>query len=285
MSSNYEETLYNGWGQQFKMEEIFFRHKTDHQDLVIFKNAVHGRVMALDGVIQTTEADEFIYHEMLAHLPIFAHGEAKSVLIIGGGDGGMLRRVLMHKTVERVVQVEIDSKVIEMCVKHLPNLSQGAFDDERVEVVISDGKDYVLKSEEKFDVIISDCTDPIGPGEALFESDFYKGVQSCLNEDGIFVAQNGVVFMQPEEVTTTYKRLAPFFGDRYFYTAAVPTYVGGVMTFAWASNNTKHREVSIDTLKERFDSSGIKTRYYNPAIHKGAFALPQYLVNALEECK
>lgn len=279
--TRYDETLYNGWGQSFSVDELLFRVQTDHQDLVIFNNAIHGRVMALDGVIQTTEADEFIYHEMLTHVPLLAHGAAKKVLIIGGGDGGMLREVLKHQGVERVVQVEIDQQVIEMCVKYLPNHSQGAYDEPRAEIVISDGKDYVLNAAEKFDVIISDCTDPIGPGESLFESEFYRGCKQCLNDGGVFVAQNGVCFMQPDEVATTYQRLQPFFADRHFYTAAVPTYVGGVMAFAWASDNPALRQIDPALLQQRFAAAGLTTRYYNPAIHQGAFALPQYVVEAL----
>ncbi|WP_028109234.1 polyamine aminopropyltransferase [Ferrimonas futtsuensis] len=278
---HYKETLYPGYGQEFGMDKVLFRAPTEHQELIIFENERFGRVMALDGIIQTTEADEFIYHEMLTHVPLLAHGSANKVLIIGGGDGGMLREVIKHQGVERVVQVEIDNTVIEMCKEHLPNHSQGAFDDARVEIVIDDGKAFVLNCKEKFDVIISDCTDPIGPGEALFESDFYKGCKQCLTEGGIFVAQNGVPFMQAGEAETTYQRLAPYFGDRHFYVAAVPTYIGGVMSFAWASDNAQARQVSLETISARFAAAGISTKYYNPGIHLGSFALPQYLVDRL----
>jgi spermidine synthase len=132
----YEETLYDAWGQAFDVDEIFFEHKTDHQHLVIFQNALFGRVMALDGVIQTTEADEFVYHEMLTHVPILAHGNAKSVLIIGGGDGGILREVSRHASVEKITMVEIDAAVVEMSKQYLPNHSNGAFDDPRLNLVI-----------------------------------------------------------------------------------------------------------------------------------------------------
>ncbi|SDJ36751.1 spermidine synthase [Ferrimonas sediminum] len=279
--TQYLETLYPGYGQQFAMDTVLFRAPTEHQELIIFDNERFGRVMALDGIIQTTEADEFIYHEMLTHVPILAHGSAKRVLIIGGGDGGMLREVIKHQAVERVVQVEIDHTVIEMCKQHLPNHSQGAFDDPRVEIVIDDGKAFVLGCQEQFDVIISDCTDPIGPGEALFESDFYKGCKQCLTEGGIFVAQNGVPFMQQGEAETTYQRLAPYFADRHFYVAAVPTYIGGAMSFAWASDNAAARQVDVALLSQRFAAAKLDTRYYNPAIHVGSFALPQYLVDRL----
>lgn len=280
--TRYLESLYPGYGQSFTIDKVLFHHQTEHQDLIIFENQEMGRVMALDGVIQTTERDEFIYHEMLTHTPLFAHGHAKKVLIIGGGDGGILREVLKHGTVEQVTMVEIDQQVIEMCKEYLPNHSQGAYDDARVQVVIGDGKDFVANTDGRFDVIISDSTDPIGPGEALFTSAFYEGCKRILNEGGVMVAQNGVCFMQLDEVTTTAKRLSPYFADRTFYCAAVPTYVGGVMTLAWASQEPSLKAVSLDTLQARFKAAGLNTRYYTPEVHQGAFALPRYVLDAIE---
>jgi spermidine synthase len=282
MSEWFDETLHDAYHQGFQVSEVLFESKTEHQHLIIFESGSFGRVMALDGIIQTTERDEFIYHEMLAHTPLFAHGNAKNVLIIGGGDGGLLREVLKHAEVEHVVQVEIDQAVIDMCVKFLPNHSAGAYDNPRAEIVIADGIDFVTECDRKFDVILSDSTDPIGPGEVLFTSPFYQGIQRCLKPGGIFAAQNGVAFMQPDEVRTTHQRLSPLFADTAFYAAAVPTYIGGVMTFAWASDSSAARGRDLATLTTRFVDSGIKTRYYNPALHIGAFALPQYLVEILD---
>lgn len=281
MSEWFDETLHDAYHQGFKIQKVLFESKTEHQHLIIFESGSFGRVMALDGIIQTTERDEFIYHEMLAHTPLFAHGNAKNVLIIGGGDGGLLREVLKHPEVDSVVQVEIDQAVIDMCVQYLPNHSAGAYDNPRAEIVIGDGIDFVAQCERQFDVILSDSTDPIGPGEVLFTSPFYQGIQRCLKSGGIFAAQNGVAFMQPDEVSTTHKRLSPLFADTAFYAAAVPSYVGGVMTFAWASDSGASRELSLATLTDRVIASGIKTRYYNAALHLGAFALPQYLVDSL----
>jgi len=279
--SQYLETLYPTWGQNFVMDEVLFEVNTGHQHLVIFNNAQWGTVMALDGVIQTTEKDEFVYHEMMVHVPMLAHGEAKKVLIIGGGDGGILREVLKHQNVESVTQVEIDQQVIDMCVQYLPNHSAGAYDNPKANIVIADGVDFVNECTEKFDVIISDSTDPMGPGEVLFTSRFYQGIKNCLNDDGVFVAQNGVSFMQTDEVTTTHQRLSPLFTQASFYSGAVPTYVGGIMTFAWATDNLALKEVSLETLQQRFKQSGIKTRFYTPEVHKGAFALPQYVLDAI----
>jgi spermidine synthase len=278
---NFTETLYGGYGQQFCMDERLYEVKTDHQHLIIFHNARYGRVMVLDGVVQTTEMDEFIYHEMMAHVPLFALGRARRVLIIGGGDGGMLREATRHREVEHITLVEIDRQVIDMCRTYLPNHSRGAFDDPRVHVVIEDGGRFVRTTHDRFDVIISDSTDPIGPGEALFEADFYAHCKRCLTPGGVLVTQNGVAFMQLDEVKTTSRRLSRVFDDWHFYTAAVPTYVGGIMAFAWATDNRALRDTDVETLKSRYRASGIETRYYNPEIHRAAFALPQYLRDAV----
>lgn len=269
-----------GWTQRFAVEEVLYRKKTDHQDLVIFRNNEFGRVMTLDGVVQTTERDEFVYHEMLAHVPILSHGKVERVLIIGGGDGAMLREVLRHAQVRHVTQVEIDAEVIEICRRYLPDHSQGAFDDPRVELIIDDGLSYVKQTPDTFDVIISDSTDPIGPGEALYRSEFYSGCKRCLNPGGVLVTQNGNVFTQLDELRTTAARLSPVFEDATFYTAAVPTYLGGVMAFAWGTDDISLRRFDPDSLRERYIASGLDTRYYTPDLHRAAFALPRFVRDA-----
>lgn len=271
----------NGWTQRFVVDEVLYRNRTGHQDLVIFRNNEFGRVMALDGVVQTTEGDEFVYHEMLAHVPILAHGRARRVLIIGGGDGGMLREVLRHETVTHVTQVEIDAEVIETCKQYLPNHSRGAFDDPRVDIVIDDGFEFVSRAGDSFDIIISDSTDPIGPGEALYTRDFYAGCRQRLGEGGVLVTQNGNLFTQLDEVRTTAARLAPLFADATFYTAAVPTYLGGAMAFAWATDDAALRRVPLEELQARCTRSGIETRFYTPEVHQAAFALPRFVIDAV----
>lgn len=277
----FTETLYDAYGQEFRIDEMLYEVKTDHQHLMIFHNAVFGRVLVLDGVVQTTEKDEFIYHEMMTHVPILAHGNVRRVLIVGGGDGGMLREVTRHRRIERITQVEIDRQVIDMCRTYLPNHSQGAFDDPRVKIVIEDGLDFLKTTPDRFDVIISDSTDPIGPGEALFKEDFYAQCKRCLTQGGVLVTQNGVAFMQRDEVRTTARRLDRVFADWHFYAAAVPTYVGGIMTFVWATDDSALRHIDPATLRSRFDAGGFKTRYYTPEIHAAAFALPGYVLEAI----
>ena len=279
--ADFFETLYDGYTQGFHVDEVYFEEKTEHQHLLIFHNAHFGRVMVLDGVVQTTERDEFIYHEMLTHVPLFAHGKVRSVLIIGGGDGGILREVLKHSQVEAVTQVEIDGDVIEMSRNYLPGHSAGAFDDPRVSIVIDDGMTFVAQTNARFDVIISDSTDPIGPGEVLFSQKFYAACRRCLNDGGVLATQNGVVFLQPDETAGTARHLQGLFADWHFYTAAVPTYVGGNMMFAFASDRPAYREVSADTLRERFRTSGVETRYYTPDVHLGSFALPRYVLELI----
>ena len=271
------ETLYTGYAQSFSVDNVVFEAKTDHHHLQIIDTPFMGRTMLLDGAVQTTERDEFIYHEMMVHVPLFAHPNPKRVLIIGGGDGGILREVTRHKNVEHITQVEIDASVIEMCKKYFPKHSAGAFDDPRAHVVIADGSDFVAQCQEQFDVIIADSPDPIGPAEVLFSKDFYALEKRCLAEGGIMVAQNGVPFMQGDGVTNTYQRLRHLYQDTSFYVAPVPTYVGGIMTLAWATDDVKLRQQSVAEIQQRVAQANLSTRYYNAEVHVAAFALPNYV--------
>jgi len=238
--------------------------------------------MLLDDIVQTTEADEFIYHEMLAHVPVLAHGAARKVLIIGGGDGGMLEEVLKHPTVETVTMVDIDRTVIDISREFLPAICGDAFDDPRTDLVIDDGVEFVARDGAEFDVIIIDSTDPIGPGEALFGAGFYADCKRRLTEGGVLVTQNGVPFFQGPELASTMARLRPLFADVGCFLAAVPTYVGGVMAFGWASDNPALRQVPVEDLERRFTAAAIATRYYTPAVHKGAFAVPPYIAAMMD---
>jgi spermidine synthase len=276
------EQLYTGYGQSFEVTEQLFTQDTGFQKLAIFTNPLLGRVMTLDGVVQTTEKDEFVYHEMLTHVPLLAHPQPKRVLIIGGGDGGILREVMKHPCVEQVTMVEIDAAVIEMAKRFFPAHSAGAFDDTRLKLVIGDGVAFVNATNQRFDVVISDSTDPVGPAEALFSADFYTAIRHCLNDGGVFVAQNGVPFYQMAELLDTARRFKPLFADSHFFTAAVPTYVGGVMTLAWGATDLGLRQTSLAILNERFAQRDLATRYYTPAMHLASFALPSYVEQAIQ---
>jgi spermidine synthase len=250
---------------------------------VIFENKEFGKVLALDGIIQTTEKDEFIYHEMITHVPILAYGKKDlSVLIVGGGDGGTLREVLRHNNVKKATLVEIDDRVINLCKEYFPNHSLGAFDDPRTHIVIQDAFDFVGQTNEKFDIIICDTTDPVGPGAVLFTFEFFAHCKQALNKGGVLVNQCGVPFMQKEEMVQTYEYLSRLFNDASFYLAPVPTYVGGFMCFGYATDNKELRRQDSRTIAQRMKKSVTGTlQYYTPEIHKAAFVLPKFVEDAL----
>ncbi|MEM7044699.1 MAG: polyamine aminopropyltransferase [Pseudomonadota bacterium] len=277
-----EETLHADFRFKMKVDRVLFEGRSENQHVAVVENGTFGRTLYLDGVLQTSERDEFIYHEMLTHLPILAHGDVRDVLIIGGGDGGMLEEALKHRAIERATMVEIDPSVVEMCREHLPAISNGAFDDPRTDLVFADGVDFVKTTEKRFDVAIIDSTDPIGPGEVLFTDDFYKSAKGVLKEGGILVTQNGVPFVQSDELANSMRALKALFADATAYTATVPGYVGGPMAFGFASDALDHRQRPLETLERRFAASAIDVRYYTPAVHQGAFALPGYVLDLVE---
>ncbi len=278
------ETLYPSWGQRFMVKRELARVQSDFQDIVIFESFTHGRVMLLDGVVQITEGDEFVYQEMLTHVPLLAHGAAANVLIIGAGDGGVLRRVLQHGTVAKAVMVEIDGEVIRLAKEFLPAIAGDAWTDPRADVIVGDGIDYVRRAPDaSFDVIIVDSTDPIGVGEVLFTDEFYQNCARILTAGGLVVNQCGVPFMQHDELRDTSLRRARFIPHVGAYVAAVPTYVGGFMTLGFAAKQPGLDEVTVETIRARAKAAGIegRTRYWTPDIHVGAFHLPPYIAEHL----
>jgi spermidine synthase len=276
----FEETLWPDWSQRIRVKEVLFRDKTEHQDLVLFDSFAWGRVLALDGVVQTTTADEFVYHEMLVHTPVLGHGAVQELLIIGGGDGGCLREALKHPGIRRVTQVEIDAGVIEFCKRHLPSLSAGAFDDPRARVIIADGARYAAEAEDRYDVVIVDSTDPLGPGAALFTEEFYRHVRRLLRPGGIMVTQCGNPSIYPDELLFTQARQrAAGYGDVTYFFAAVPTYIGGSMALGWASDAPDLRRIEPATIESRGIPPGL--RYYTAEMHKAAFAHPAWMVERL----
>src|SRR6188472_47508 len=211
------ETLYDDVRMSIKVDRVLFDSQTEHQHLVVAESERFGRMFTLDGVTQLTMADEFVYHEMLAHVPILAHGAARDIGIVGGGDGGLVEEVLKHSTVERVTIAELDAGVIHFARTHLGELSRGAFDDPRVEIVLGDGADFVASTDRRFDVLVVDSTDPIGPGASLFTPSFYAGCRRVLRPGGIVVTQNGVPFFQPDELVSSLRSLRGLFADATCY--------------------------------------------------------------------
>lgn len=279
----WHEKLYCHTGQHFLIDKMIYEKETIHHKVIIFKNNIFGNVMAIDDIIQTTEKDEFIYHEMLTHIPIFSHNSIKDVLIIGGGDGGILREICRHQTIKNITMVEIDIEIINLSKKYFPHHSNNSYKDSRLKLVIDDGLNFIKNTQKKFDLIISDSTDPVGCGKNLFSSEFYFNCKQSLNKNGIFVAQNGVFFLQKNESIFTYKTLKKYFHDVSFYQACIPTYYGGAMIFAWATDNMEFRKTSLKNLKARIKNTKLSFNYYNPNIHISSFYLPQYILNALDK--
>ena len=274
-----DEALYPDWRQSFHVKQELVRERSRHQDILIFESSRYGRVMMLDGVVQVTEADEFAYAEMIAHVPLLNAGPAERVLIIGAGDGGVLRRVLQHRGVQQAVMVEIDEAVIRLARQHMPELSGTAWADHRADVIIGDGIKFVFEAApQSFDVIIVDSTDPVGPGETLFTGAFYEQCARILSAAGTLVNQCGVPFLQGPELASSTKLRQAAFPNVGAYLVAAPTYIGGFMALGIASGG------SIDppgeaALHARASAAGLvgHTRYWTPAIHQAAFALPPYI--------
>ena len=272
----FSESLYEDFQQSLLVERILFKGRTNFQNALIFYNKRFGHVLTLDGVIQTTERDEFCYHEMMAHVPLIAHGAAQRVLIIGGGDGGILREVLKHPYTQPTM-IELDQTIIKICQEYMPTLSDGAFDDERASIHFMDGVKFVENTNKKFDVIIVDSTDPIGPGQVLFTEEFYRNCARCLKERGVLVTQTGVTYMQGEEAQNTYRRMKNLFADPSLFITQVPTYGAGYMTFGWGSQRSDIRNTPLEIIEERLKLLNLDLKYYSAAIHNASFALPRYI--------
>jgi spermidine synthase len=282
------ETLFDdlGFRMTYKAERVLYEMQTEHQHLVLFEQAHFGKVLMLDGATQVTTSDEFVYHEMMTHVPILAHGKARDVLIVGGGDCGIAEEVLKHKAIKRLVQVEIDQSVVDFSKEHFPEFTGPVLKDKRFELVIADGMKYVAETERRFDVVIVDSTDPQGPGAVLFSDEFYAGVKRCLKPGGVMVTQNGVPFFQPEELTGSIRKFRKLWKDGFCYVAAIPTYIGGHMTMGWASDDRKLRQVSVKTIAQRYARAGkFSTKYWTPDIHVAAFALPRFIADAVASVK
>src|SRR5882757_6838293 len=288
MKRRIPETLFDGhgFGMSYEVERVLYETQTEHQHLVLFEHKFFGKMLMLDGATQVTSREEFIYHEMMTHVPIFAHGRVKEVLIVGGGDCGIAEEVLKHKSVERVTQVEIDASVVEFSKEHFPEFTKPVLADDRFDLVIDDGMKYVAKTARRFDVIIVDSTDPQGPGKVLFSNRFYAACKRCMAPGGVLVTQNGVPALQSGELTTGIKKFHKLFADGCCYVAAIPTYVGGHMAMGWATDNKRLRATPLRTIAERYQRGGrISTKYWTPEVHQAAFALPRFIVEHLARAK
>ena len=275
----YERHPNKAAGISFELDSILYSGQSDYQKVDILQTQNYGRVMLLDEVVMLTSTDEFVYHEMITHVPLSVHPNPRQVLTIGGGDGGTLREVVKHPTVERAVLAEIDQKVLDVSRKYFPEIAAG-LDHPKSELQIGDALEYIKDKRDVFDVILSDSTDPIGPAVGLFEQPFYRNVCDALTGNGIFVAQSESPFWDPEIVQKIVKNLTPVFPVVRFYLVFIPTYPSGMWSFVFASKGLDPIKDLRNDATTNFQSD---LKYYSPEIHQAAFTLPPFvkkLINA-----
>ncbi len=262
-----------------RVERQLYSGESEFQRIDVFESPEFGRFLVLDGYIMLTEKDEFIYHEMMVHVPMAVHPDVKQVLVIGAGDGGVVRELTKYPEIEQIDLVEIDEQVIQVCREFLPRTSC-RLDEKRVHIYYEDGLKFVRAGEGAYDLIIVDSTDPFGPGEGLFTKEFYGNCYKALKEDGIMVNQHESPFYEADATACmrAHKRIVETFPISRVYQAHIPTYPSGHWLFGFAS---KKYHPLRDLDKERFLDRELDTRYYTPRLHEGAFCLPAYVEKLL----
>ncbi|MBI4285705.1 MAG: polyamine aminopropyltransferase [Chloroflexi bacterium] len=265
--------------QLHSIEEVLYKGQTKFQSVEIFRSGILGKVLVLDGKVQSAEADEFIYHEALVQPPMITHRHPETVFIAGGGEGATLREVLRHKTVKRAVMVDLDEEVVRLCQKYLPDHSQGAFQDRRAEVYHTDARDYLAKSKDKYDVIILDVPDPVeeGPAYLLYTQEFYRLVLGKLTDCGIVSVQAGPAgWTDLLNFSSVFNTLRSVFPIVRAYKADVPSF-GSPWGFCLASLSDCPLQLSVAEIDRRIASRGLTLKSYDGVAHQGMFALPKYL--------
>jgi len=263
-----------------KLKKKLYSGKSPYQKIEVFDTFGFGKILVLDGIFQTSEKEEFVYHEMLCHLPMFYHKNPKKVLIVGGGDGGALEEVLKHP-VERVWMVEIDKKVIDVSKKYLPSISRGAFRNKKAEIVIDDGSEFIKNYKNFFDVIILDLSDPGGPAQQLISLKFYKNIKKTLKKGGVISVQGGCFFYQMKLVSIIFRRLRKIFSSVVIHRAPVVLYGVGELNFTIASD-INLRKISKKDIERKFKKLKLDLKYYNPDIHFASAVLPKYLIKEIK---
>lgn len=252
------------------------RFVSEYQEILLLDTYEYGRMLVLDGAVQTTERDEFIYHEMLAHPALLYHPNPEKVLVIGGGDGGTVREVLKHPSVKEVHLCEIDKMVIDICKEHLPSISS-KLSDSKVQIFVEDGNKFLDERKSSYDVILLDLSDPVGPAEALFKRNFYQKVKASLKENGIMAAQTESPFLQEEYFRTAVREVKAVFKNSKTYLAFIPTYPAGMWSFTIASDFN-----DFSTLKNP-NISNLNTKYLSDTILNSLFALPKFVSDMVEK--
>lgn len=259
-----------------EVSDILYRGRSQFQDIIVADSKEFGRMLVLDGVFQTSIKDEFMYHESIVHIPLFLHPNPKKVLIIGGGDGGAAREAVRHPEVESVTMVDIDGQVIELSKKYFPEISKAILEkNPKLTVKVGDGIAFMREAENYYDVIIVDCSDPVGPGEGLFSYDFYKDTFKALKEDGLFVQQTESPFMHRKLVKDIFDCVSDIFPITRLYTAFIPLYPSGMHCFTMGSK--KYDPLAWELNRKRT----FPTKYYNEGIQKSAFVLPNFVKDLL----
>ena len=279
MDLRYTEMSEEGMGISVKVNSTIYHDESDFQTVDIIDTPALGKMLILDGLVMTSDRDEFFYHEMISHVPMNSHPCPKSVLVIGGGDGGTVREVLRHPSVEKVVLCEIDGLVVESCRKYLPNIA-GKLDDSRVDIQIRDGVEFMQGKKDEFDIILIDSTDPLGPGVGLFTEEFYTNVKNALKKGGIMVAQSESPFADQKEMKLMYALLKKVFPVVRPYVGPMPTYPGGYWSWAFCS-------VDVEPLsfvdEKRVEEIAQNSKLYNGDIHRSVFALPNFVKKLVSE--
>lgn len=262
-----------------KVKEHIFSKKSEFQQIDIFKSEEFGTFLTLDGLMMVTEKDEFIYHDLIVHTAMATNPKIKKVLVIGAGDGGTIRELTRYKTIEEIDLVEIDEDVVRVCQKYLP-LTAEKLEDKRVSMYFEDGLKFVRSTEKKYDLIIVDSTDPFGPGEGLFTSEFYGNCYKALSDEGILVNQHESPYYEEyaNNMKRAHKRIKEVFPICKVYQGHIPTYPSGHWLFGFAS---KKFDPINDLDESSWNALGLKTKYYNTSLHKGSFALPNYVKDML----
>lgn len=269
--------LWPGQAMSLQVKKVLDHFRSDFQDILVFESENHGNVLVLDGVIQVTERDEFSYQEMITHIPMFAHPNPKRVLVIGGGDGGVIREVAKHPGVEEIVECEIDEGVIIVSKKYLPTLAAG-YDDPRVTVQIMDGAKFMDENQDSFDVIITDSSDPIGPASVLFETPFYNAMYKSLREGGIVCTQGECMWLHLHLIKPLVDSIGQTFSSVEYAYTTIPTYPSGQIGFIVASKG----RTTCQVPDRKPDSAFLKgLKYYTSDIHQAAFVLPAFCKRAI----
>ncbi len=262
-----------------KHDGKLYDEQSDFQRVEVYNTQAYGNMLTLDGMVMTTEKDEYVYHEMITHIPLLTHPNPKRALVIGGGDGGTAREMLRHEGLDEVVMVEIDEKVIEACKEHLPSIAS-ALDHPKLKLIVDDGIKYVKEAASgSFDVVVVDSTDPVGPAEGLFSVDFYNEVYRILSDDGIMITQSESPRFNDKVFREIYDVYGSIFGpDKvHCYLAYIPTYPTGMWSFSYSAKGNAHPLKGLDKDKSRQFSASQDLSYYNDAIHESAFALPNFV--------